>query len=144
MAARVQANVVDLLEFHTGLNVDSPLCWPSRVYYYVLKNQRFPSLELNRFTSNLGIRESNKNILVDVTPPQKSTHFLFIFDIKVRSKFISGLNYLNFSREDVYWSGGITPPFLTSALDGVEWSASFSGYFTLEKGLSVPFRQEGL
>jgi hypothetical protein len=28
------------------------------------------------------------------------------------------------------WSGGIIPPFLTSALDGVEWSASRPGGFT--------------
>jgi hypothetical protein len=29
--------------------------------------------------------------------------------------------------EDVRGSGGITPPFLTSALDGSEWSASCPG-----------------
>jgi hypothetical protein len=28
------------------------------------------------------------------------------------------------------WNGGIAPPFLTSALDGVEWSASNNGRFT--------------
>jgi hypothetical protein len=32
--------------------------------------------------------------------------------------------------EDVWDSGDIAPPFLTSALDGGEWSASFPGRFT--------------
>jgi hypothetical protein len=31
--------------------------------------------------------------------------------------------------EDVWESGGIAPPFLTSVLGGGEWSASLSGYF---------------
>jgi hypothetical protein len=32
--------------------------------------------------------------------------------------------------EDEWWSGDIAPPFLTSAKDGGEWSASCSGRFT--------------
>jgi hypothetical protein len=31
--------------------------------------------------------------------------------------------------EDVWGSGGVSSPFLTSILDGSEWSASRSGYF---------------
>jgi hypothetical protein len=31
--------------------------------------------------------------------------------------------------KDIWGSGGIAPPFLTSALDGGEWSASRSGRF---------------
>jgi hypothetical protein len=29
-------------------------------------------------------------------------------------------------------NGGVTPPFLTSALDGSEWPASRPGHFTTE------------
>jgi hypothetical protein len=36
----------------------------------------------------------------------------------------------------MYGSGGIAPPFLTSALDGGEWSPSRRGRFTL--GERVP------
>jgi hypothetical protein len=32
--------------------------------------------------------------------------------------------------EGIYWSGSIAPPFLTSALEGGEWSASRPGRFT--------------
>jgi hypothetical protein len=35
-------------------------------------------------------------------------------------------------------SGGIAPPFLTSALDGGEWSASRADRFTPGKERSVP------
>jgi hypothetical protein len=35
--------------------------------------------------------------------------------------------------EDVYKSGGVAPPLLTSALDGGEWSASRPGRFTRKK-----------
>jgi hypothetical protein len=35
--------------------------------------------------------------------------------------------------EDVWGSGGIAPPFLTSALDGGEWSASCAGRFSPEE-----------
>jgi hypothetical protein len=38
---------------------------------------------------------------------------------------------LNVCHEDIWGSGGILPPFLTSALDGDEWSASRPGRFTL-------------
>jgi hypothetical protein len=37
------------------------------------------------------------------------------------------------SHEDVWGSGGIVPQFLTSALDGGEWSASRPNCFTPEK-----------
>jgi hypothetical protein len=33
-------------------------------------------------------------------------------------------------REEIWVSGGVAPPFLTSALVGVEWSGSLSGLFT--------------
>jgi hypothetical protein len=36
--------------------------------------------------------------------------------------------------EDVWWSGGIILPFLTSALEGREWSASRPGHYTPGKG----------
>jgi hypothetical protein len=93
MAARVQANALDLLGFHIGLrSVDSPLCWPSRICCYVLKSKRWSSLDLDRFSSCLGIRESDKYFGGRDTP-QKSTRFLFAFDVEVKSKFIFGLNY---------------------------------------------------
>jgi hypothetical protein len=38
--------------------------------------------------------------------------------------------------EDVWGSGGIAPPFLTSALDGGERSASLPGRFTFGEGTS--------
>jgi hypothetical protein len=40
-----------------------------------------------------------------------------------KGKVVSGLNSL-LRHEDVWWSGGIAPPFLTSASDGGEWSTS--------------------
>jgi hypothetical protein len=42
------------------------------------------------------------------------------------------INYLP-SHEDVWRSGGIASPFLTSALVGSEWSASRLGRFTLRE-----------
>jgi hypothetical protein len=36
--------------------------------------------------------------------------------------------------EDIWESGGIAPPFLTSALDGGEWSTSHPGHFTPRGG----------
>jgi hypothetical protein len=35
--------------------------------------------------------------------------------------------------EDIWGGGGIAPPFLTSALDGGEWSDSRTGHFTHKK-----------
>jgi hypothetical protein len=40
------------------------------------------------------------------------------------------LNQLSTRHEGIWWSGGIAPQFLTSTLDGGEWSASLSGRFT--------------
>jgi hypothetical protein len=40
-------------------------------------------------------------------------------------------------------SGGIAPPFLTSELDGNEWSASCPGYFT-PRWLGEPQSLSGL
>jgi hypothetical protein len=37
------------------------------------------------------------------------------------------------SHEDVWGNGGIAAPFLISALDGGEWSASRPGHFTTGK-----------
>jgi hypothetical protein len=48
-----------------------------------------------------------------------------------------------FGHEDMWGSGGIAPPFLTSALDGGEWSASRPGTFTSEKGIPVTHRIRG-
>jgi hypothetical protein len=39
-------------------------------------------------------------------------------------------------------SGGVTPPFLTSVLDGGEWSASRPGRFTSAERSPVPNEQE--
>jgi hypothetical protein len=39
-------------------------------------------------------------------------------------------------------SGGVAPPFLTLALDGGEWSASFLGHFTLREITPVPIGWE--
>jgi hypothetical protein len=39
-------------------------------------------------------------------------------------------------------SEGTAPPFLTSELDGDEWSASRSGRFILRKEAPIPIRQE--
>jgi hypothetical protein len=40
--------------------------------------------------------------------------------------------------EDIWGSGNIAPPFLTSALDGVEWSASRPCRFTPEEEIPMP------
>jgi hypothetical protein len=39
-------------------------------------------------------------------------------------KVFPTLNELSITDEDVWESGGIAPPFLTTAIDGTEWSAS--------------------
>jgi hypothetical protein len=52
---------------------------------------------------------------------------------KLKGKTLKlSLGLINYARssEDVRDSGGIAPPFLTSALDGGEWSASHPCYFT--------------
>jgi hypothetical protein len=48
----------------------------------------------------------------------------------VKGKVVPVLDYLSTNHEDVWGSGGIAPPFLTSALDGDVWSASCPGRFT--------------
>jgi hypothetical protein len=45
-----------------------------------------------------------------------------------KRKFVPVLN-LSLCHEDVRWSGGIALPFLTTALDGGEWSGSRPGRF---------------
>jgi hypothetical protein len=47
-----------------------------------------------------------------------------------KSKVVLALNYYAPRHEDVWGTGGIAPSFLTSALDGGEWSASNPGRFT--------------
>jgi hypothetical protein len=44
--------------------------------------------------------------------------------------------------EDVSGSGHISPPFLTSALDGGKWSSSRSGRFTPRKRSPLRFVEE--
>jgi hypothetical protein len=44
--------------------------------------------------------------------------------------------------EDVWETGGILPPFLTSVLGGGEWLASLSGYIFLWKEPPVPTEHE--
>jgi hypothetical protein len=44
--------------------------------------------------------------------------------------FFNFLLYILYRHEVVWGSGGIASPFLTSALDGGEWSASRLGRFT--------------
>jgi hypothetical protein len=43
------------------------------------------------------------------------------------------LHSLSIMHEVLWWSGGIAPPLLTSALNGGEWSASRSGRITAEE-----------
>jgi hypothetical protein len=47
-----------------------------------------------------------------------------------RGIVLPGLNSLSTCHEDIWGSGGIAPPFLTSALDGGEWSTSHPCCFT--------------
>jgi hypothetical protein len=48
----------------------------------------------------------------------------------IKVKFSLCLINYALCHEDIWRSGGISPPFLTSALDGGEWSASRPGRFT--------------
>jgi hypothetical protein len=50
------------------------------------------------------------------------------------------INYAS-RHEDVLGSGGIAPSFLTSAIDGGDWSASRPSRFPLAKHSSVPIGQ---
>jgi hypothetical protein len=60
---------------------------------------------------------------------------IIIIIIKVKSLYL----FSKASRhEDVCGSGGIVPPFLTSAIDVGEWSASRSGRFTPWKRTPIP------
>jgi hypothetical protein len=49
---------------------------------------------------------------------------------EVKGEVISGLNYLSTSHEDVWGSEGIAASFVTSALDGGDWSTSRPCRFT--------------
>jgi hypothetical protein len=50
----------------------------------------------------------------------------------INGEVVNSLCLINYAprHDDTWGTGGITPPFLTSALDGGEWSASRPGRFT--------------
>jgi hypothetical protein len=50
--------------------------------------------------------------------------------VQVCKKVVPALNYLSVTPRNVWGSGCIAPPFLTSALDRGEWSASRPSCFT--------------
>jgi hypothetical protein len=52
---------------------------------------------------------------------------------KQRDKFVPALNQLNTKARRHLGRGSIAPPFLTSVLDGGEWSASRPRHFTPEE-----------
>jgi hypothetical protein len=59
-----------------------------------------------------------------------NTPYIYIYPIRWKVKlFLCLINYAP-SHEEVWRSGGIAPPLLTSALDGGEWSDSRPGRFT--------------
>jgi hypothetical protein len=55
-----------------------------------------------------------------------------------KGKVVTVLILLLF-HEDVWGKGGMSPPLLTSALDGGEWSASSLDLFTPGEGIPVTY-----
>jgi hypothetical protein len=68
------------------------------------------------------------------------------FMLKVKGKVVPMLNWLSMSHEDIWGSGGIAPPFLTSAQDAGEWWASRPGKippYPLARRLNGPQSRSG-
>jgi hypothetical protein len=68
----------------------------------------------------------------------KSAFYLFAIYLMSLSRKLNVLRALieTSRQEEVWGSGGTTPSFLTSSLDGGEWSASHPDHFTAEKNRS--------
>jgi hypothetical protein len=66
-------------------------------------------------------QKQNVDLSPDYTALQPKTWYSSVTDVRTPQ---------DCNHEDIWGSGGIAPPFLTSAVDGDEWSASRQGYFT--------------
>jgi hypothetical protein len=68
---------------------------------------------------------------ISIHGSQVKTYYILLSAYKVKRAKLS-LCLINYTprHEDVWGSGGIAPPFLTSELDGGEWPASCPSRFT--------------
>jgi hypothetical protein len=69
---------------------------------------------------------------------QDRVHKIIFVKGKIKVKLFLCLINHALCHGDIWGSGGIAPPFLTSTLDGGEWSASRPGRFAAGKERLVP------